>query len=240
MNLRRGYLIILLFILIILLIVIGNNIHKVETNKKFDYMETYKKTKKNKTLIHIEVDNKTLYLIDNNSKEIIKKYSIATGKTDSRTPLGTFKIVEKGKWGEGFGSRWLGLDVPWGKYGVHGTNKPGSIGFNASAGCVRMRNTDVEDVFDQVEVGTTVVITNGYYGPFGYGYRKIKPGDRGSDVLEIQKRLLKLGFYSGSLDGIYGETMKKGLINFLKENNVELTDKFTPEILEQLGIILME
>lgn len=237
---KRVFLLVLLFILIILTIIIGNNIHVRTRNNRFDYLETYKKEKNKKKIIHIDVENKTLYLIDNTNKEIIKKYTVATGKSNSRTPLGNFTIIEKGKWGEGFGSRWLGLDVPWGIYGIHGTNKPGSIGLNVSAGCVRMRNTDVEEVFDQVEVGTRVVITNGLYGPFGYGYREIRPGDRGSDVLEIQKRLYKLGYYSGEFDGIYGEGMKKEFIDFLKDNNIELTDRVTPEILELLNIVLME
>lgn len=240
MFVRRQILIILLFIIIILLIVVGSNIYKMQLITKLGTADTYKRSNKGKVIIHIEVDNKVLYLIDNNSKEIIKKYTVATGKSGSPTPLGTFKIIEKGKWGEGFGSRWIGLDVPWGKYGVHGTNKPGSIGSNVSAGCVRMRNTDVEEVYEQVNIGSIVIITNGLYGPFGYGFRNIKPGDRGSDVFEVQKRLLKFGFYEGPLDGIYGEVMKKGWISFLKARDIELTDKLNPEILEQLGIILMD
>ncbi len=60
--------------------------------------------------------------------------------------------------GGGFGSRWMGLNVPWGgKYGIHGTNQPGSIGFNASAGCIRMRNKDVEELYNLVEYNTTVL-----------------------------------------------------------------------------------
>ncbi len=62
----------------------------------------------------------------------------------------------------------MGLNVPWGgKYGIHGTNQPGSIGFNASGGCIRMRNQDVEELYSLVESGTMVNITNGQYGPLG-------------------------------------------------------------------------
>ena len=46
-------------------------------------------------------------------------------------------------WGGGFGTRWLGLNVPWGIYGIHGTNQPWSIGTQASAGCIRMFNRHV-------------------------------------------------------------------------------------------------
>jgi hypothetical protein len=41
-------------------------------------------------------------------------------------------------------------------YGIHGTNNPGSIGKNASHGCVRMRNHDVEELFGMVAVGDQV------------------------------------------------------------------------------------
>jgi lipoprotein-anchoring transpeptidase ErfK/SrfK len=41
-------------------------------------------------------------------------------------------------------------------YGIHGTNRPKSIGKAASHGCIRMRNQDVEDLFERVEVGDPV------------------------------------------------------------------------------------
>lgn len=235
---RHRYIIILL-ILVIVFILIGNFILS-NGNIKKRYLNVYFKSKNTNFIIHIEVDNKLLHLIDRDSKEVLKKYPVATGKPNSPTPLGTFEITDMGKWGEGFGSRWMGLNVPWGIYGIHGTNKPGSIGFNASAGCIRMRNSDIEDLYDRVSVGTIVVITNGYYGPFGYGYRDLRPGHRGADVLEVQKRLSSLGYYKGALDGIYGETMKRSLIDYLNDNNLPLTDEITKDIYERLGIILME
>jgi lipoprotein-anchoring transpeptidase ErfK/SrfK len=44
------------------------------------------------------------------------------------------------------------------KYAIHGTNRPESIGTAASYGCIRMRNEDVTDLFERVNVGTTVVV----------------------------------------------------------------------------------
>ena len=43
-------------------------------------------------------------------------------------------------------------------YGIHGTNEPASIGHAASHGCVRLRNEDVEKLYDMVAVGTPVYI----------------------------------------------------------------------------------
>lgn len=205
-----------------------------------DFEETYVKDKNKNLAILIEVDRKRLTLIDMKNEDILKTYPIATGKPSSPTPLGTFLITEKAQWGEGFGTRWIGLDVAWGKYGIHGTNQPGTIGANLSAGCIRMRNNDVEELYSLINHYDLVVITNGLYGPFGQGFRELKPGDKGADVLEVQKRLQQEGYYNGNLDGIYGEIMKSSLIKFLKEHNLALTDRVNKEIYNNLGIYLMD
>jgi len=54
------------------------------------------------------------------------------------------------------GTRWIGLSEHG--YGIHGTNAPGSIGKNASHGCIRLRNADVEQLFKLVAVGDEVEI----------------------------------------------------------------------------------
>jgi lipoprotein-anchoring transpeptidase ErfK/SrfK len=41
---------------------------------------------------------------------------------------------------------------------IHGTNNPGSIGGFVSWGCIRMRNSDIMDIFERVSVGTRVVL----------------------------------------------------------------------------------
>jgi len=206
----------------------------------YDFRDTYYKINRDDLAILIEVDKKRLSVIDYKVNKILEEYIVATGRSDSLTPLGTFKIIEKARWGEGFGSRWLGLDVPWGTYGIHGTNDPGSIGYNASAGCIRMRNKDVEQLYDMIDKNTMVSITNGRYGPFGHGFRDLKPGDRGADVLEVQKRLKIEGYYTGTLDGIYGEDMKRSLIEYLKDSNISLTHTVDDTIYRKLNIILME
>ena len=40
---------------------------------------------------------------------------------------------------------------------IHGTNNPGSIGGLVSAGCIRMHNSDIMDLYGRVQVGTPVV-----------------------------------------------------------------------------------
>jgi lipoprotein-anchoring transpeptidase ErfK/SrfK len=41
-------------------------------------------------------------------------------------------------------------------YGIHGTDEPRSIGFAQSHGCIRLRNADVERLFEQVRAGDIV------------------------------------------------------------------------------------
>jgi len=43
-------------------------------------------------------------------------------------------------------------------YRIHGTNEPWTIGHDVSAGCIRLTNTDVMDLYDRVPIGTTVVV----------------------------------------------------------------------------------
>lgn len=69
--------------------------------------------------IFIEIEDKTLYLLENG--KCVKEYPIASGMSGLPSPLGYWEIMEKGDWGEGFGGRWMGLNVPWGTYGIHGT-----------------------------------------------------------------------------------------------------------------------
>lgn len=50
------------------------------------------------------------------------------------------------------------MTIAGGEYAIHGTNQPGSIGGFVSYGCIRMRNSDILDLFDRVAVGTPVVV----------------------------------------------------------------------------------
>jgi lipoprotein-anchoring transpeptidase ErfK/SrfK len=95
-------------------------------------------------------------------------FPTAVGAPRTPSPSGSFEIVHripdptwytKGKVvppgkNNPLGTRWLGLSQKG--YGIHGTNNPSSIGRNASHGCVRMRNRDVEELFEMVSVGDPV------------------------------------------------------------------------------------
>lgn len=188
--------------------------------------------------ILIDVNAKRLYVAYN--KEIIKDYPVAVGLPDTPTPLGNFTIIQKDRWGEGFGSAWLGLNVPWGQYGIHGTTMPESIGYAASSGCIRMNNIDIDDLYKMISIGTPVKISGGIYGLFGNGFRYIIPGDRGADVLFVENKLRELGFYTGVIDGIYSTELERAINKFQESENLEITNIVDSSLYERLGIRLFE
>ncbi|MCB8838705.1 L,D-transpeptidase [Aurantimonas sp. VKM B-3413] len=50
------------------------------------------------------------------------------------------------------------MNLGWTAYRIHGTNSPRSIGRAASSGCFRMRNADVLDLYDRVNIGAQVMV----------------------------------------------------------------------------------
>ena len=184
-------------------------------------------------LILIQIDEKKLYLYKD--KNLIKEYPIASGKDGWPSPIGKWKIISKSDWGEGFGGRWMGLDVRWGRYGIHGTTRENTIGRSASHGCIRMYKKDIKELYALVPHGTTVIINNGPFGPFGTGFRDLAPGDRGADVLAVQGRLKALGYFNGYESGIYGDDLKRALNKFQKDNSLEIKHTITRDDYHAMG-----
>lgn len=193
---------------------------------------------KNPYEIYIDLSEHMLYLFKD--KEILYEFPVAGGTEDTPSPFGVWKVIEKSDWGEGFGGHWIGLNVPWGIYGIHGTSNPGSIGHSASHGCIRMFNGDAEKVSHTIPIGTPVAITNGPYSPFGRYPRTVVPGDRGSDVLHIQMILKKKGLYSGALDGIYGDGMKSAVFAVQNQNGITPHNQIDQDTMTAMGIFLFE
>jgi lipoprotein-anchoring transpeptidase ErfK/SrfK len=114
----------------------------------------------------ISIPDRKIALLEDG--RVVKVYGIAVGKNSTPSPNGKFNIasrVVKPTWyqpgkvvGPGpanpLGTRWMGLGYKG--YGIHGTNRPASIGKAASHGCIRMRNQDVEELFELVQVGDEV------------------------------------------------------------------------------------
>ncbi|MGN0794863.1 MAG: L,D-transpeptidase family protein [Aristaeellaceae bacterium] len=190
-------------------------------------------------LIHIDVQQHRLTLFQNDA--ILRTYTVATGAWDTPTPIGVFTIVRRfsGRMC-GFGTCFLGLDVPWGNYGIHGTNKPESIGSNASHGCIRMRVKDAEELYALVPNGTKVVIECGPYGETGGTLRTLRNGDRSSMVRLVQRRLRQLGYYAGTADGIFGAATQRAVDRARQDFHLPATGEVDWALYAALGITLFE
>lgn len=130
-----------------------------------------------------ELQEDGVYLLINKKSNTLSVYvngranftfSVATGRRKELTPTGQFRISTKivkpfyvkkqitgGSPRNPLGSRWMGLSVPGTggyTYGIHGTNRPYSIGSSASSGCIRMHNRDIEWLFRHIPLGTIVII----------------------------------------------------------------------------------
>ncbi|UOF90254.1 L,D-transpeptidase family protein [Fodinisporobacter ferrooxydans] len=186
---------------------------------------------------YIFVDTIRHRMIVKQNGVMIRTFPIAIGTDDTPSPIGEWKVISKSKdWGSGFGTRWLGLNVPWGIYGIHGTNKPQSIGRRASHGCVRMFNRDVEALFQMIPVGTPVTISGYILGAPWELPRRLVEGERGPDVLLIQQRLKYGGYYSGTCDGIYRGDLDYALQKFQKVNHISIDRNVSLADYRSLGL----
>ena len=116
--------------------------------------------------IVVSLPDRKLALIEN--EEIVSIYPVAVGAPHSPSPVGTFNVVTRvanptyykpGKViapgaANPIGTRWIGLSAKG--YGIHGTDSPASIGSAKSHGCIRLRNEDVERLFERVRAGDVV------------------------------------------------------------------------------------
>lgn len=188
--------------------------------------------------VKIVVDSEKLTLTVYSDGKPYKTYPVAVGRPSyyTLTPVGQWKVVHKSlNWGGGFGTRWIGLNVPWGIYGIHGTNKPYSIGRRASAGCIRMFNRDVEELYTWVKIGTPVEIVGvkpelTIRGP-------LRPGTSGREIVELQLRLADFGFSTGGADGRYGPMTEEAVRRLQRLFGLPETGRAELDVLFLLGML---
>jgi len=143
-------------------------------------MVDYDTKEKPGTLV-IDTNNRFLYLIMDGGKA--RRYGVGVGKPGFEW-AGAHKITRKSEWPDwtppsemvsreaakghylparmdggpenplGARAMYLGSTL----YRIHGTNAPWTIGSAVSSGCIRMRNEDVVDLYDRVNVGTRVIV----------------------------------------------------------------------------------
>ena len=130
----------------------------------------------------LKLDERRLYVVENDVKCPPEGYPVAIGQPKWPTPTGRFQINEliedpdflvfdfnnpkgrdRGRVPPGLnnplGLRWIGFATAHGwQVGFHGTAKTSVLGQAVSHGCVRMSNPDIVEVYKHVKVGTEVVV----------------------------------------------------------------------------------
>ena len=127
---------------------------------------------------YLTLDRSTFTLRVWKNLKLAKTYTVAVGMEGLETPEGLYAIQEKEEnpvwhvptsaWAGSLAgqtippgpsnpikARWMGI---YEGAGIHGTEETYSLGSAASHGCVRMAIPDVEELYDQVEVGTPIFI----------------------------------------------------------------------------------
>ncbi|MEM0950962.1 MAG: L,D-transpeptidase [Cyanobacteria bacterium P01_H01_bin.74] len=125
----------------------------------------------------INIPSRTLWVYEGN--KITHYFPVGLGRPGFMTPVGEYSIIRKvlnpgwenpyqkknaariapGKYNP-LGTRWMGFKrTAQGEYGIHGTNRPASVGKFSSHGCVRMKIADAEKLFELVNVGTPLRVT---------------------------------------------------------------------------------
>jgi lipoprotein-anchoring transpeptidase ErfK/SrfK len=136
----------------------------------------YRTTEAPGTII-VNTHDRFLYLVEGNNRAI--RYGVGVGR-DGFTWGGTHRVSRKAEWpdwtppqemiarqpylprfmaggaGNPMGARalYIGNTV----YRVHGTNAPNTIGHAVSSGCFRLVNSEIEDLYERVPVGTKIVV----------------------------------------------------------------------------------
>ncbi|HXJ34113.1 MAG TPA: L,D-transpeptidase [Candidatus Eisenbacteria bacterium] len=139
-------------------------------------------TAKKDLYLLLRLDERRLYVVENDVKKPPQGYPVAIGQPRWPTPAGRFQVTElvenpdflafdfnnpnlpdRGRVPPGLnnplGLRWIGFANAHGwQVGFHGTTKTSALGRAVSHGCVRMSNHDVVEVYDRVKLGTEVVV----------------------------------------------------------------------------------
>jgi L,D-transpeptidase ErfK/SrfK len=143
--------------------------------------------------IVVRLNENRLYLYD--GFRAIRSYSVATAKPGFTTPTGVWTIYDKkenptwynpaqdswgadlpavipGGPGNPMGTRAIYIDAP-GLIRVHGTTDDSSIGRYASHGCIRMHNSEIEQLYPMIDIGDHVIVVG--RRPRGAAYWSVPP-----------------------------------------------------------------
>lgn len=91
-----------ILILLLVIILIAGVVLTLKNKLSYESIQT-SKNNSNIYKILVDVEDSKLFLFENN--ELIKTYKCSGGKWSTPSPIGTWTIISKAKWGEGFGRK---------------------------------------------------------------------------------------------------------------------------------------
>lgn len=160
--------------------------------------------------------------------ESITTYAIGVGREGWDTPIGTTEIIRKQAnpiWFPPASIRKEKPDLPlavragpnnplgqyalyfdWPGYLVHGTNMPWGVGRRVSHGCIRLYPEDIEKLFNEIVIGTNVLVVNqsikiGRYG--GDLYLEAYPEPDQVDELEASGLVRNSALFKGAQNDMF-------------------------------------
>lgn len=121
--------------------------------------------------IRIEIDRAAHQLTLWRDGSVVRRFAVAVGTTSTPTPAGRFYVTDNLSTGNpsgAYGPYALGLSghsnvlfqfgIGDGVLGIHGTDEPGSVGHDASHGCVRLHNADITVLRAVTPLGAPVLV----------------------------------------------------------------------------------
>ncbi|KQC38552.1 hypothetical protein UK82_08955 [Frankia sp. ACN1ag] len=128
-------------------------------------------TRVTETPYDLQVDRSTHRLTVLRDGAVIARLPVGIGTGGTPTPSGRFYLTEllrpadpSGPWGpyafglSGFSDVITQFNGANGIIGLHGTNRPDLVGTDASHGCIRLRNADIEKLAGILPIGTPISI----------------------------------------------------------------------------------
>lgn len=140
---------------------------------RVDSLEAEKLGLVNRVRLVVDLSDRKVNIYQDN--QLKASYPVAVGQEGWQTPTGSFQVLQMQKnpvWrhpitnqivppglNNPLGVRWIGFW--WDErhsIGFHGTNQKEGVGQAISHGCLRMRNQDIEALYELVTIGTSVTI----------------------------------------------------------------------------------
>jgi Putative peptidoglycan binding domain len=72
--------------------------------------------------------------------------------------------------------------------------------------------------------------------PYNDNAYNIDPADSAT-IQAVQRQLLSLGYYNGSIDGVFGPSTRDAVANYQIANHLNVTGSLSPDTIQSLGVI---